>query len=139
MYLIQVHRACGPCWIGWGDARWPTLRRGDVQWNNAEVMRAAERRAFYLFRLRLSASVKWAIERAMAKAFGWLMRQRRLVRDHEVRLDVSDAMVHQPGCTPRACRSPHPLPFSNGSENFRTGWRGLIPRSRLQLPPAHPF
>ncbi len=30
----------------------------------------------------------------MERTFGWLMRWRRLVRDYEGRMDVSDAMIH---------------------------------------------
>ena len=33
---------------------------------------------------------RWVVERT----FGWMMRWRRLVRDYEVRMDVSDAMIH---------------------------------------------
>ncbi len=33
---------------------------------------------------------RWVVERT----FGWLMRWRRLVRDFEQRLDVSEAMIH---------------------------------------------
>ncbi len=33
---------------------------------------------------------RWVVERT----FGWLIRWRRLVRDYEVRMDVSDAMIH---------------------------------------------
>lgn len=33
---------------------------------------------------------RWVIERT----FGWMMRWRRLVRDYEQRLDVSEAMIH---------------------------------------------
>ncbi len=33
---------------------------------------------------------RWVVERT----FGWMTRWRRLVRDYEVRLDVSDAMIH---------------------------------------------
>ncbi|WP_424137039.1 IS5 family transposase [Roseomonas chloroacetimidivorans] len=33
---------------------------------------------------------RWVVERS----FGWMTRWRRLVRDYEVRLDVSDAMIH---------------------------------------------
>lgn len=33
---------------------------------------------------------RWVVERT----FGWLMRWRRLVRDHERRCDVSEAMIH---------------------------------------------
>ena len=35
-------------------------------------------------------SRRWVVERT----FGWMTRWRRLVRDYEVRLDVSDAMIH---------------------------------------------
>ncbi len=33
---------------------------------------------------------RWVVERT----FGWLTRWRRLVRDHEQRVDVSEAMIH---------------------------------------------
>ena len=33
---------------------------------------------------------RWVVERT----FGWMIRWRRLVRDYEKRLDVSEAMVH---------------------------------------------
>ena len=33
---------------------------------------------------------RWVVERT----FGWMTRWRRLVRDYEQRLDVSDAMIH---------------------------------------------
>ncbi len=33
---------------------------------------------------------RWVVERA----FGWMVRRRRLVRDHERRCDVSEAMIH---------------------------------------------
>ena len=33
---------------------------------------------------------RWVVERT----FGWMMRWRRLVRDYEERLDVSEAMIH---------------------------------------------
>jgi transposase len=33
---------------------------------------------------------RWVVERA----FAWLMRYRRLVRDYEQQLDVSDAMIY---------------------------------------------
>lgn len=32
---------------------------------------------------------RWLVERI----FGWMMRWRRLVRDHEARIDVSEAMI----------------------------------------------
>ncbi|WP_019173794.1 transposase, partial [Pseudaminobacter salicylatoxidans] len=33
---------------------------------------------------------RWAVERT----FGWMMHWRRLVRDYEQRVDVSEAMIH---------------------------------------------
>ena len=33
---------------------------------------------------------RWVVERT----FGWMIRRRRLVRDYERRLDVSEAMIH---------------------------------------------
>jgi transposase len=33
---------------------------------------------------------RWVVERT----FGWLTRWRRLVRDYEQRIDVSEAMIH---------------------------------------------
>lgn len=44
---------------------WPALLRGDTGWGNEAVMREAEQRALpYLFRIRLTANVRRAIERA---------------------------------------------------------------------------
>ena len=49
---------------------WPKLLRGDSGWGNEGVMRGAEQRGLpYLFRLRLTANVKRAIERAMNGAW----------------------------------------------------------------------
>jgi transposase len=33
---------------------------------------------------------RWVVERT----FGWMIRWRRLVRDYELRIDVSTAMIH---------------------------------------------
>jgi len=50
-----------------GPGRQPTLLRGDNAWGVEDVMREAEQRRLpYLFRLRLTANVTRAIERAMA-------------------------------------------------------------------------
>jgi hypothetical protein len=50
-----------------GPGRQPVLLRGDNAWGTEDVMREAERRRLaYLFRLRLTANVTRAIERAMA-------------------------------------------------------------------------
>ena len=51
-----------------GRERWPRLLRGDAEWGNEGVMARAEReRLPYLFRLRATANVKRALERAMAE------------------------------------------------------------------------
>src|ERR1700741_4919975 len=51
-----------------GRARWPRLFRGDAEWGNEGVMTRAEREGLaYLFRLRATANVKRALERAMAE------------------------------------------------------------------------
>jgi Transposase DDE domain group 1 len=52
-----------------GPTRRPTLLRGDKAWGVEPVMAGAERRAFdYLFRLRMTANVRRAMERAMRDA-----------------------------------------------------------------------
>jgi hypothetical protein len=56
---------------------WPALPRGDIGWGNEAVMREAEQRSLPdLFRLRMTANVRRAIERAMDGAWseaghGW--------------------------------------------------------------------
>jgi len=51
-----------------GRERWPRLLRGDAEWGNEGVMARAEREGLpYLFRLRATANVKRALERAMAE------------------------------------------------------------------------
>ncbi len=48
----------------------PALLRGDIGWGNESVMREAEQRELaYLFRLRMTANVRRAIERAMGGAW----------------------------------------------------------------------
>jgi hypothetical protein len=48
--------------------RWPRLLRGDAEWGNEAVMARAEQEGLpYLFRLRATANVKRALERAMAE------------------------------------------------------------------------
>jgi hypothetical protein len=48
-----------------GRERWPHLLRGDAEWGNEGVMARAEREGLpYLFRLRATANVKRALERA---------------------------------------------------------------------------
>jgi hypothetical protein len=49
-----------------GRECWPALLRGDTGWGNEAVMREAEQRGLpYLFRIRLTANVRRAIERAV--------------------------------------------------------------------------
>ena len=48
------------------------------------VRRNQEQAGFHVIRRR------WVVERT----FGWMTRWRRLVRDYEARLDVSNAMIH---------------------------------------------
>src|SRR5246500_5643327 len=51
-----------------GRERWPSLLRGDAEWGNEGVMTRAEQEGLpYLFRLRATANVKRALERAMAE------------------------------------------------------------------------
>src|SRR5215467_8351434 len=51
-----------------GRQHWPSLLRGDAEWGNEGVMVRAEREGLpYLFRLRATANVKRALERAMAE------------------------------------------------------------------------
>jgi hypothetical protein len=51
-----------------GRERWPRLLRGDAEWGNEGVMTRAEQEGLpYLFRLRATANVKRALERAMAE------------------------------------------------------------------------
>ena len=60
-----------------GRECWPTLLRGDSGWGNEAAMREAEQRGqAYLFRLRMTANVRRAIERGMNGAWtsaghGW--------------------------------------------------------------------
>ncbi len=49
---------------------------------------------------------RWVVERT----FGWLMRRHRLVRDHEVRPDVSGAMIHLSMGALLLRRVAHPAP-----------------------------
>ncbi len=66
---------------------WPALLRGDSGWGNEAVMREAEQRGQpYLFRLRMTANVRRAIERAMDGAWtgaghGWEGQSTRLRLD----------------------------------------------------------
>jgi hypothetical protein len=68
-----------------GQTRWPSLLRGDAEWGNEGVMARAEREGLaYLFRLRATANVQRALERAMAErdwsdaGQGWQGKETRL-------------------------------------------------------------
>ena len=49
-----------------------------------EIVRRSDPKGFHVLPRR------WVVERT----FGWMIRWRRLVRDYEKRLDVSEAMIH---------------------------------------------
>ena len=51
-----------------------------------------------IVRRKIQASIprRWVVERT----FGWLTRYRRLVRDYEARLDVSEAMIYAAMASP---------------------------------------
>lgn len=80
--------------------RWPWLRHlfADGAYDRTKLMDAAAYRDFVLEIVRRSDAEpgfkvlpkRWVVERT----FGWMTRWRRLVRDYEQRLDVSEAMIH---------------------------------------------
>lgn len=80
--------------------RWPWLKHlfADGAYDRGRLASLAAYKDFTLEVVRKLLGQKgfqapprhWVVERT----FGWLMRWRRLVRDYEVRLDVSDAMIH---------------------------------------------
>lgn len=80
--------------------RWPWLRHlfADGAYDRGKMMSKAAFRGFVVEIVRKLADQKgfqplprrWVVERA----FGWMMRWRRLVRDYERRCDVSEAMIH---------------------------------------------
>jgi putative transposase len=80
--------------------RWPWLKHlfADGAYDRGKLASAAAYRDFTIEVVRKLAGQKgfhllprrWVVERT----FGWMMRWRRLVRDYERRLDVSDAMIH---------------------------------------------
>jgi transposase len=80
--------------------RWPWLKHlfADGAYDRAKLMDKAAFRDFTIEIVRrLDAEPgfkvlprRWVVERT----FGWMMRFRRLVRDHERRIDVSEAMIH---------------------------------------------
>ena len=80
--------------------RWPWLKHlfADGAYDRTKLLDKATFRDFVLEIVRRTDAEpgfkvlprRWVVERT----FGWLMRWRRLVRDYEARLDVSDAMIH---------------------------------------------
>ena len=80
--------------------RWPWLRHlfADGAYDRGKLASLAAYKDFTLEVVRKLPDQKgfqvlprrWVVERT----FGWMTRWRRLVRDYEVRLDVSNAMIH---------------------------------------------
>jgi putative transposase len=80
--------------------RWPWLKHlfADGAYDRGKLASAAAYHDFTIEVVRKLANQqgfqplprRWVVERT----FGWMTRWRRLVRDYERRLDVSDAMIH---------------------------------------------
>ncbi|MEN3177306.1 IS5 family transposase [Gluconobacter sp. OJA] len=80
--------------------RWPWVKQlfADGAYDRAMLMDKAAFLDFSVEVIRRSAGAKgfevlprrWVVERT----FGWMTRWRRLVRDYEQRVDVSEAMIH---------------------------------------------
>ncbi len=80
--------------------RWPWLKHlfADGAYDRTKLMDAAAYRDFVLEIVRRTDAEpgfkvlprRWVVERT----FGWMTRWRRLVRDYEQHLDVSEAMIH---------------------------------------------
>lgn len=80
--------------------RWPWLKHlfADGAYDRTKLLDKAAFRDFVLEIVRRSDKHpgfkvlprRWVVERT----FGWMTRWRRLVRDYESRLDVSEAMIH---------------------------------------------
>jgi putative transposase len=80
--------------------RWPWLKHlfADGAYDRGKLASQAAFRDFVLEVVRKLADQqgfqplprRWVVERT----FGWMTRWRRLVRDHEARLNVSEAMIH---------------------------------------------
>ena len=77
---------------------WPKHLFADGAYGRGKLASAAAYRDFTIEVVRKLAGQRgfqvlprrWVVERT----FGWMTRWRRLVRDYEARLDVSEAMVH---------------------------------------------
>ncbi len=80
--------------------RWPWLKHlfADGAYDRIQLMDKAAFLNFVIEVVRRIGSEpgfnvlprRWVVERT----FGWMMRWRRLVRDYEIRIDVSEAMIH---------------------------------------------
>lgn len=80
--------------------RWPWLKHlfADGAYDRTRLMDAVAYRDFVLEIIRRSDKEpgfrvlprRWVVERT----FGWMTRWKRLVRDYEQRIDVSEAMIH---------------------------------------------
>jgi putative transposase len=80
--------------------RWPWLKHlfADGAYDRGKLMSTAAYHDFVIEGVRKLAGQqgfqvlprRWVVERT----FGWMTRWRRLVRDHERRCDVSEAMIH---------------------------------------------
>ena len=80
--------------------RWPWIKHlfADSAYDRGKLMDKAAYLDFVVEVVRRIAAEpgfkvlprRWVVERT----FGWMTRWRRLVRDHEARLDVSEAMIH---------------------------------------------
>jgi transposase len=80
--------------------RWPWLKHlfADGAYDRTTLLDKAVFRDFVLEIVRRTDKEpgfkvlprRWVVERT----FGWMTRWRRLVRDYETRLDVSEAMIH---------------------------------------------
>jgi len=80
--------------------RWPWLKHlfADGAYDRTRLMDAATYQDFVLENIRRSDKEagfkvlprRWVVERT----FGWMTRWKRLVRDYEQRIDLSEAMIH---------------------------------------------
>ena len=92
--------ACAQAIVAAVRKRWPWLKHlfADGAYDRTKLMDTAAYRDFVLEIVRRTDAEpgfkvlprRWVVERT----FGWMTRWRRLVRDYEQRLDVSEAMIH---------------------------------------------
>lgn len=70
----------------------------DGAYDRGKLMDKAAAKSFVIEIIR-----RWVVERT----FGWMTRWRRLVRNYEARIDVSEAMIHVPMGSLLLCRISH--------------------------------